>query len=145
MFSTHSLPHSNQLMQIDITGLQTHYSIEIPEILSTLRVYPNQEARKCTTEHRGATRHALFLPLWFVSLQPQGYVPVPGTPNTFTALSLFIFIFFTITQAAASPPGAPMLLMSSHVVFPSMVFLLLMHMLFVECNGNSSINFLTLG
>lgn len=63
MFS-HSLSHSSQLMQTDITDLQMSYFFNIPKIpiaqpRSTLQVNPTWEARKGTAEHRGVSRLAL--------------------------------------------------------------------------------------
>lgn len=94
MFS-HSLSHSSQLMQTDITGLQMYYFFNIPKIpvaqpSSTLQVNPTWEARKGTTEHREWADLLYFLRPWLISLQPQGYVFIPGTPDT--------ALFSTISQ-----------------------------------------------
>ena len=71
---------------------------------------------------------------YVVSLQPQGCVPILGTPNIFTAL---FYHHWGHSQ------GAPMLVMPSHEVFLSMIFLPLMHMLFMGCRW-TLLHFLTL-
>lgn len=130
MFS-HSLPHSSQLMQTNITGLQMYYFINIPEIpvarpRSTLQVHATWEARKGTTEHRGESAHALFS-------QPLAHFSAALGLCFHSRYSKYCSLFYSFSgYSLKCLPRCTMLAMPSHTVFPSMVFLPLMNMWHVD-------------